>query len=230
MNKQSFLAIIPARGGSKRLPGKNIMPLNGKPLICWTFEAANKSKYISDIAISSDCSEIIETVKKCGAEVHFKRPKEIATDSASTIEVILHTIAFYKKELNKVYDYIILLQPTSPLRKTMHIDESIDLLFSKNADAIISVCETEHSPLWCNTLRDDLNLDNFLSPDVINKRSQDLQTYYRINGAIYICKTEKVEAEKKLFLDKNVFAYVMPKNASIDIDDEMDFKLAELLV
>jgi len=221
---KTFLAIIPARGGSKRLPKKNILELNNKPLIAYTIEAGLQSKYIDKVIVSSDDDEILNISRKFGADI-IKRPKELASDIATTFDAIKHTI----KNTNK-YDYIVLLQPTSPLRNLHHIDESIELLESKNADAIVSVSEVQHSPLWTNTIDDTLVMNNFLSDEIINKRSQDLETFYRLNGAIYICKTNKLLQEESFFLKKNIFAYKMNKESSIDIDEELDFKLAKLIL
>jgi len=219
-----YLAIIPARGGSKRLPNKNILDLNGKPLIAWSIEAAKKSKFIDEIVISSDSEEILEIAKKYDVNI-IKRPDELATDTASSIDVVKHVIENYPG-----YEYIVLLQPTSPLRTEKHINKAIELLEKKKADAVISVCEMDHSPLWSNTLPESLSMENFLREDVKNKRSQDLPKYYRLNGAIYICKIDKFLEKNTFFLDKNIYAYIMDKKSSVDIDDEIDFKLAEVLL
>lgn len=221
---KSFLAIIPARGGSKRLPRKNVLDLCGKPLIVWTIEATLKSKYIDKVVVSSDDDEILEISKKFGAET-IKRPDELASDTATTFDAIKYTIDNLEK-----YDYIVLLQPTSPFRDEKHIDEAIELLENKNADAVVSVCEMEHSPLWSNTLPQDGKMNNFLKDEVLNKRSQDLEKYYRLNGAIYICKTDKLLEQKSFFIKDNIFAYVMNRESSIDIDEEIDFNMAEFLM
>ena len=219
MNK-TFLAIIPARGGSKRLPRKNLLDLCGKPLIAWSIEAALKSKYISKVIVSSDDEEILNIAKEYKADF-IKRPDELASDTATTFDALKHTLENVGK-----YDYVVLLQPTSPLRSEKHIDEAIELLEEKSADAIISVCEMEHSPLWSNTLNEDLNMSNFLRDEVLNKRSQDLPKYYRLNGAIYICKTEELLENKGFFIKENIFAFKMNKENSIDIDEEIDFIIA----
>lgn len=223
MNK-TFLAIIPARGGSKRLPRKNILDLCGKPLISWSIEAALKSKYISKVVVSSDDEEILNISSNFGADI-IKRPYELANDTATTFDAIKHTIDNLEK-----YDYIILLQPTSPLRNEKHIDEAIELLEEKQADAIVSVCEMDHSPLWSNTLPKDGNMNNFLRDEVLNKRSQDLEKYYRVNGAVYICKTDKLLENKSFFLKDNIFAYIMDRKSSIDIDEEIDFLFAQRVI
>ena len=218
---KTFLAIIPARGGSKRLPRKNVLDLCGKPLIAYTIEAALKSKYIDKVIVSSDDEEILNISSNFGADI-IKRPIDLANDTATTFDTIKHTIDNFEK-----YDYIVLLQPTSPLRNEKHIDEAIQLLEEKNADSIISVCEMDHSPLWSNTLPKDGNMSNFLKDEILNKRSQDLEKYYRLNGAVYICKTDKLLENKSFFLKDNIFAYIMDRKSSIDIDEEIDFLFAE---
>ena len=221
---KTFLAIIPARGGSKRLPRKNVLGLCGKPLIVHTIEAALKSKYIDKVIVSSDDEEILNISSNFGADI-IKRPIDLANDTATTFDTIKHTIDNFEK-----YDYIVLLQPTSPLRNEKHIDEAIQLLEKKKADAIVSVCEMEHSPLWSNTLPKDGSMSNFLKDEILNKRSQDLEKFYRLNGAIYICKTEKLIENKSFFLKDNIFAYIMNRENSVDIDEEIDFKIAEVLI
>ena len=221
---KTFLAIIPARGGSKRLPRKNILDLNGKPLIAWSIEAGLKSKYVDRVIVSSDSDAILGISKKYKADI-IKRPDTLSSDTSSSIDAIIHTLKNMKE-----YDYVILLQPTSPLRSSKHIDESIELLFEKEADAIIGVCEMEHSPLWSNTLDKNLSMKGFLKEEISIKRSQDLDTYYRINGAIYITNREKLLEEKSFFLKDNIFAYIMNRESSIDIDKEIDFKMAEFFL
>jgi len=219
-----ILAIIPARGGSKRLPGKNILELAGKAMISWTIEAALNSKYIDDTLITSDCDTILDIAQKYDTRT-IKRPPELSGDDASSVDAIIHAL----KQVSEKYDYVVLLQPTSPLRTSRHIDEAIMLLNEKNADAIISVSEMNHSPLWSNQLDDSLSMENFLDEEILNKRSQELSTFYRLNGAIYICNIKKLLKEKTFFIQKNIYAYKMDKESSVDIDDDMDFKLAELL-
>lgn len=224
MNKnKTFLAIVPARGGSKRLPRKNVLDLAGKPLIVWSIEAGLKSQYIDEVVVTSDDNEIIEIARECGAKT-LKRPDELASDTATTYDAVAHTIKNYPH-----YDYIVLLQPTSPLREAEQVDEAIELLFEKNADAVISVCETEHNPLWSNTLPENNSMAEFLPEKIKNTRGQDLEHYYRLNGAIYICQTDMLLKERTFFIQENVFAYKMERKQSIDIDEEIDFKLAAFL-
>ena len=225
MNKnKTFLAIIPARGGSKRLPRKNVLDLCGKPLIAWSIEAGLKSKYIDKLIVTSDDEDILSISKKYGASI-IKRREELSSDTATTFDALKHTIDNLEK-----YDYIVLLQPTSPLRNEKHLDEAIELLEEKNADAIVSVCEMDHSPLWSNTLPKDGSMKSFLKEEVLNKRSQDLDKYFRLNGAIYICKMDKFLNNKGFFLKENIYAYLMNKEDSPDIDDEFDFLMTEYIM
>ena len=223
LNGKSFLAIVPARGGSKRLPRKNVLDLAGKPLITWTLEAARNSKYIDKIVVSSDDTEILQIADDLRVGI-IKRPNELAGDTATTVSVIEHVL---QQHFGK-FDFIVLLQPTSPLRNAHHIDEAIELLAQKNADAIISVCETEHSPLWTNTLPEDGNMNFFLNSEIKNKRSQDLPRYFRLNGAIYICSVDKLNECQTLLIDKNSYAYKMALSDSVDIDTQLDFNVAEI--
>ena len=222
LNEKTFLAIIPARGGSKRLPRKNILNLAGKPLIAWTIEAALQSKYIDKVLVTSDDDEILKVSNDYGAST-IKRPMHLSQDNSTSFEAISHAI-----ENTQEFDYIVLLQPTSPLRTSGHIDEAIQLIFQKKSDAIISVTEMEHSPLWANTLPENESMDYFLREDK-NKRSQDLETYYRLDGAIYISLKETLINTGSFFHKTGAYAYKMDNRSSIDIDNVMDFKFAEFL-
>lgn len=222
-----ILAIIPARSGSKGLKDKNIKELNGKPMIAYTIEAALNSSIFNDVIVSTDSKKYAKIAEKYGAQVPFLRPKELANDYASSNDVILHTLEEMKK-LNKTYDYFMLLQPTSPLRNEKNILEAYELLLEKKANAIVSVCETDHNPLLTNTIDDSLSMVNFID-NVNNKRRQDLPKYYRINGAIYLAKVNYY-TENQNFYKNKAYAYMMTKKESIDIDDIIDFKLAEVLL
>jgi len=227
---ENILGLISARGGSKELPRKNIKSLLGKPLIAWTIEQAFASKYLDRVVVSTDDKEIAEISKKFGAEAPFIRPKELASDKAQGIEVVLHAIEWLKKnDKRKQYNLIMLLQPTSPLRATEDIDKAIEFLFLKEAKAIVSVCEVDHHPLWANTLSEDGCMKDFIRQGVLNKNRQELPVFYRLNGAIYLAYCNYVK-EQKSFLGEKTFAYIMPRERSIDIDDEIDFELAEILI
>jgi len=228
INDKRLLAVIPARGGSKRLPRKNILELAGKPLISWTIEETQKSTFIDRVVVSTEDHEIGEIAKQFGKEIPFYRPSSLAGDSVTTMEVLLQLIEELKKQ-DEFYDYIILLQPTSPLRRVIHIDEACrQLIDHKNAGAIVSVCPAEHHPLWSNTLPESRSMSSFLKKDMHNLRSQDLPDYYRLNGAIYICETDLLCSEKTFFPKDVCYAFIMSQEDSIDIDTKEDFDLAQL--
>jgi CMP-N-acetylneuraminic acid synthetase len=227
-NEGSILAIIPARGGSKRLPRKNILPLAGKPLINYSIEAAKSISSIARVVISTDCEEIANTAQAAGGGVPFLRPASLSSDTSSSVDVVRHALEHFKS-IGENFDYVLLLQPTSPLRTAAHIQGAIDLLATKKADSVISVCECEHSPLWTNTLDDSLSLENFIPKNVKNMRSQDLPQYYRLNGAIYLTKVEQFLHEGVL-MSGNSVAFKMDSHSSIDIDTKLDFMLAEAIL
>lgn len=222
-----MLAVIPARGGSKGVPGKNIKELAGKPLIAYTIEAAIASNVFEKVIVSTDSAKIAEVASGFGAEVPFLRPHEISGDMTSSDDVILHALSFYKAQ-GIEFDTVCKLQPTSPLRSGRHLQEAYQLFREKKADFVVSVCECEHSPLWTGVIGDDLRLDNFISKEVKRACRQDLPTYYRLNGAIYMGKTDQFY-ENKSFLGKNSVAYIMNQEDSVDIDSELDFKIAEMI-
>jgi len=228
INKKRIIAIIPARKGSKRLPGKNTKLLVGKPLISWTIESALSCKYIDQVVVSTDCTEVSAIAKQLGASVPFKRPKLLSSDQSSSIDVVLHSLDYFTEE-GEIYDYVILLQPTSPLRNTEHISAAIELLLANSGDAVISVCKTEHSPLWMNTLGEGDSMNCFLKDSVKNKRSQDLPEFYRLNGAIYLVDIKRLKEENSFMLSDNIYAYKMSAKCSIDIDEKLDFDIAEVI-
>ena len=228
INNKSILAIIAARKGSKRLSGKNMLDLNGKPLIAWTIEQTLKSKYIDKIVISTDDENIINLSKDYKrVNAPFIRPKELSSDKASSLDVVLHALSFYRAN-GKNFDYVMLLQPTSPLRKSKDIDNSIEELSDK-IKSVVSVCETNHSPLWSNKLPINKSMKNFLSKNIKNMRSQDLPKYYRLNGAVYVSEVEYLVKEKG-FLGDQTKAYIMPIERSIDIDTKIDLELCKILL
>jgi len=222
-NKPSILAVIPARGGSKRLPRKNVLPLCGKPLISWSIEAAKNSKYIDDIIVTSDDKEILKIAKQHNI-ISQKRPTKLASDTATSFDTVKHVL-----ENNKKYDYFILLQPTSPLRTTKHIDEAIELLLQKKANNVISMCEVEHPVQWNTKLDKNHCLDKFIK-NINTKQSQEQDVHYRLNGAIYIIKTKVFLKEKSFFSKKKSFAYLMSQESSIDIDHQLDFDIAKIVL
>ncbi len=226
-SNKRILAIIPARSGSKGLRHKNIKLLNDKPLIAYTIEAAIESDIFTDIVVSTDSEKYASISKRYGASIPFLRPDELASDIASSADMIVYTIQRLK-ELGKVYDYFMLLQPTSPLRKASDIKNAVDLLIENKLDSVVSVCEAEHSLSIYNTLGDTLSLEGFINKNSATRR-QDDKKYYRINGSIYISNVEKYLSERDFF-GKNSKAYIMSRESSIDIDTELDFKIAEYIM
>lgn len=223
-NNKEFLAIIPARSGSKGLKHKNIKQLNGKPMIAYTIEAAIKSDIFDDVVVSTDSKRYADIAKQFGAKIPFMRPKQLATDMATTEEVIVYTLNKLK-ELGREYDYFMILQPTSPLRQPEDIICSVKLLLEKDGKSVVSICESEHSPLYMNTIDKSLSLDRFISKKVKTRR-QELPKYYRLNGAIYLSDVDYYLEYRDLYGRKS-YAYVMDKINSIDVDDEFDFLVAE---
>lgn len=220
---KSVLAVIPARGGSKGVPRKNIRELAGKPLIAWTIEEAKKSKYIDRLILSSEDEEIIDVAKKWGCEVPFVRPKELAQDETPGIEPVLHAV-----NMLTGYDYVVLLQPTSPLRNSEDIDGSIEMCLYKQALSCVSVTEVDKNPYWMYFL----NAKNHMEPVINNSRNyknrQEIPRIYALNGSVYISNIEQLIAVKS-FVESKTIAYPMPKIRSVDIDDEVDFQVAEYL-
>lgn len=225
---KKIIGIIPARGGSKGLPRKNILAFCGRPLITWTIERARACKYLDDIIVSTDDREIAAVSKKYGAEVPFLRPKRLAGNKSRMIDVIEHAVK-YLARAGRSWDIIVLLQPTSPLRRSIDIAAAIEKLFRKKARAIVSVCPSGHHPLWSNMLPGNGSMRKFLRPEVLGKNRQELPVYYQLNGALYVAYT-KYLFDNKGFLGAKTFAYIMPSDRSIDIDSRIDARLAELLL
>lgn len=225
---KSILAIIPARGGSKGVPKKNIKLLNNIPLIGYSIQEAKKSKYITRVVVSTDDEDIAEISKEFNGEIPCLRPKELATDTSSTIDSVVHMINYLKEKENYSPDYICLLQCTSPLRTHEDIDRAIEKLLNTEFDGIISVCEAEVNPYWTNIFEKD-KLKYFLEKGKNITRRQDLPKIYRYNGAIFIIRTD-IFTKEKTFETDNITGYIMSSENSIDIDTLNDFRIAELLM
>tara|TARA_B110001450_G_C17614095_1_gene478502 strand:+ start:139 stop:825 length:687 start_codon:yes stop_codon:yes gene_type:complete len=221
---KKVVAIIPARGGSKRLPGKNIRLLNGVSLIVYTINVAQKCVGIDKIIVSTDSDEIAQVALSSGVEVD-RRSKELSSDNATTIDVVKEFLI-----RSPGYDICVILQPTSPLRNVEDLQGSLDLFQKKNADAVISVCKAEHPPQWTNTIGSGGEMDNFLSNQDKNIRSQSFGSFYRLNGAIYCGSSRRLIKEASPYFDSKTYAYIMPRQRSIDIDTINDFELAEYYV
>jgi CMP-N,N'-diacetyllegionaminic acid synthase len=212
------LALITARGGSKGLPRKNLLPAGGKPLIAWTIEAAVKSKFINYTALTSEDEEIITTAKRWGCDVPFRRPAELASDTAKSIDVVLHAL-----DQIPGFDFVVLLQPTSPLRSADDIDAAFKSMLARSAPSCISVCEADQSPYWMYRLTNTNTLQSILPIQDELTRRQDLPTFYVPNGAIYIARIDWLRANRS-FMTTETTAFLMPKERSIDIDSAEDFK------
>lgn len=216
------LAIIPARGGSKRLPGKNTKLINGKPLICWSVEAALKSKFIDQIVVTSESDDILSEVKTYNIIKH-RRPERLALDTTTSIDVAVDVLATFSD-----FSVVIWLQPTSPLRTARNIDEALQLHAEKKAASIVSVTKVAHSPMLVNELDSERKLSNFPLGDIASKRAQDLRTFHQINGAIYV-NTTSFLLENYAFFSKDTVAYEMGFAESVDIDTIYDFELAKVI-
>jgi CMP-N-acetylneuraminic acid synthetase len=221
-----ILGLIPARGGSKRLPRKNALPLAGKPLIAWTIEAARAAGVLYDVVVSSDDDEIIHIAHEWGAQVPFIRPKELASDTATTLDVVQHAL----QKLMMPYDAVMILQPTSPLRRIEDIKAAVALMYQQQARGVVSVTQVRHPVEWAHALPEDGKMDDFLQQIVTDKRSQDLPVRYRVNGAICLVATDEVVKHQRLFPPTDCYAYRMDSKSSIDIDDAEDFQLAEAML
>lgn len=223
-----IIAVIPARSGSKGLPHKNIKSLCGVPLIAHTIRCAERAGIFDEIHLSTDSQEYAEIARRYGASVPFLRDSTLAGDTDTSWEVACAVLDEYGNR-GKEFDAIMLLQPTSPLRIPKDIMGAFELFERSGANAVVSVCEAEHSPLWCGTLPENLSLREFIPERVLNLPRQALEVFYRVNGAIYIVRASYLSRNVNLYAE-NCYAYIMPKERSTDIDDEIDFMLAETVM
>ena len=223
------LAIIPARKGSKRVPNKNIKEFHGKPLVAWSIDAAQRCNLDMDVVVSTDSQEIADISIAHGAEVPFLRPAEFSSDTSPTFDALKFSIDELIK-MGRYYDYLVLLQPTSPLRQPWHIDGAFGVMLKNHARTVISVCEIEHPVEWTLTLPEDNCIDSYIqeSFDNFQKRGQDFPKRYRMNGAVSCSPMEAFyECTGTIGLEGN-YAYIMDKKYSYDINDIYDFEMAEL--
>ena len=216
IKEKNLLALVPARGGSKRLKRKNILPFSGEPLIAWTIKAGLESPFVDRLIVSTEDPEIAKVSIKCGADVPFTRSLELATDATETIDVVFDVLKTLEN-VGERFEYLLLLQPTSPLRTADHINEAIELLLAKKADSVIGVCEVDHPVEWTATIPDDLSMNGFFSDAPKTTRSQNYLKRYRINGAIYLVRISRLFSEGSLFLKSGAYAYKMDRLHSIDL-------------
>ena len=223
MIKQKVLGLITARGGSKGLPGKNLKELGGIPLIGWTINAAKLAPSISRLILSSDDQQIIETARQFGCEAPFIRPASLATDAATSMDVILHAL-----EQSPGYEYVVLLQPTSPLRTSTDIESCISACIQSQAPAVVSVSEAKTHPWMCYRYNDHAFLESYIK-GVTPVRRQEMPIAYEVNGAVYVARVEWLKSQRS-FISDLTKTYLMPIERSVDIDSSIDFLVAESLI
>ena len=221
-----MIAIIPARGGSKGLPGKNILPLCGKPMIAYTIEAAKQSKYIDHVIVSTDDQKIAEIALQYGAEVPFLRQDFLASDTAQAVDNYIYTIERLSKEWNTPIEEFVVLQPTSPLRIAEDIDGAIEMFMEKKADSVISYTPEAHPVRWHKYLDENNAFIDIFDTTIANR--QDLKTSYYPNGAVYVFRFSMIK-ERKYYTDKS-YGSIMPRVRSVDIDYKEDFDYVEFLM
>ncbi|MGH7005666.1 MAG: cytidylyltransferase domain-containing protein [Alphaproteobacteria bacterium] len=227
-----ILAVIPARGGSKGLPRKNVLPLDGKPLIAWTIEAAKSAQRIDRVVLSTDDDEIAEVGRTYGCDVPFRRPAELAGDRSRQADVVAHAAKFLAAAGEGPYDIVVCLQPTTPLRKPSHIDEAVDAFLESGAESLISLKEQDYPPWWMFALENGRIRPAFgYEPgvNVFDMVRQQFPTVYRPNGAIYITRTESLFLSRRLVDIENCAYYLMPDEDSVSIDTALHFATAEAM-
>lgn len=231
--RPTVLGIIPARGGSKGLPNKNILPLAGKPLIAHTIAAALAARLLDKVIVSTDHEGIAEKARQYGADVPFIRPSELAQDDTAIYPVLAHAVRWLEQHEGYSPDYVMLLQPTSPLRNTEDIDSAVRLALEKDADGVVSLSSLKHHPYWTKGVSTDGRIVDFIPLDspleVSYNRRQDLPEAYALNGAIYLVR-RPVLLEKQTFYTDRTYAYIMPPERSIDVDSSWDLHIAELIL
>lgn len=224
---KKILGIITARSGSKGVVDKNIKLINGKSMLIYTIEEAIKSKVFDDLIISTDSQKYADLAIKAGATMTQLRPEHLATDTAKSVDVIKYELEELEK-IGKKYDYFMILQPTSPLRKAEDIIGAVNLMIEKDADNVLGMCECEHPPEWGCNIDESLNADE-LQTKMTHTRRQDLKKSYRLNGAIFLSKVENFKRTNNIYAGSN-FAYIMNRFDSMEIDSEDDFILIEMLL
>jgi CMP-N,N'-diacetyllegionaminic acid synthase len=220
-----ILALITARGGSKRIPEKNMRPLGGKPLIAWSIDVAKGIAEICDLLVSTDDSKIAEIAKNSGALVPWLRPANLATDKASSEEVALHALDWYEKEKGEV-DGLLLLQPTSPFRKRETVYRGIALFHEHNRRPVVGISPASSHPMWCVKVEDTV-MRKFIESEGSSLRSQDLPSAYVVNGAFYLVAPEDLRRQQSFFSEDTVPLVIDAPEESLDIDTEWDWMIAE---
>ena len=223
------LGLVTARGGSHGIPGKNLAPLCGTPLIAWTIQAAMHAGEVNRVVLSTDDSEIAEVASTYGAEVPFLRPRELARDDSPHIDAVIHALRMLEESERYCPEYTVVLQPTSPLRIAEDIDRAVDVARKQQAPAVVSVTTALHHPYLVKRLGPDGHLRDFVDTPDGYLRRQDLLEAYALNGAIYLIRSEAA-FEQKTLMPPGTVGYVMPQERSLDIDTPWDLKLAEYIL
>ncbi|MHB8475473.1 MAG: acylneuraminate cytidylyltransferase family protein [Steroidobacteraceae bacterium] len=223
-----ILALIAARGGSKRVPGKNIRLLGGRPLIVWSIDVAKEIPDICDILVSTDDVDIANVARRAGASVPWLRPSELATDAASSVDVCLHGLNWYEETSGKV-DGLLLLQPTSPFRTRGTVRRGIDLFRSNQCRSIVGLSPAVSHPMWCLQVNGN-SIRPFIEGGTMCLRSQELPPAYVLNGAFYLIEPDELRRQRSFCGDGTMPLIVDDPAESIDIDTEQDWRMAEALL
>lgn len=226
INGKTVLGLIPARGGSKGLPGKNTLDFCGRPLICWTIDAALTSRCLDSLVVTTDSPDIAGVARACGAEVPFMRPPELATDTASSIDVVIHALDWLQAA-GREFDIVVLLEPTSPLREATDIQAGLSRLLSSQAGSVVGVCRAESAhPAFMYRQGAEGHLVPFLDTQPTGLRRQDIEPVFYLEGTLYVSWTDVFRKRRSFYHDHTV-GYEVPKWKSIEIDDMTDFVIAE---
>lgn len=223
------MGLITARGGSKGVPRKNVSQVAGKPLIAWTIDAAKSAKTIDRLIVSTDDEQIARISREWGAEVPFTRPADLARDDSPHVDCVIHALEQMRDHAGYEPDYLVLLQPTSPLRTSADIDAAVNLALQQDVDAVVSVCETHDHPFLVRRMDAGGVLSPFMPCDLDYARRQDLPAAFAMNGAIYVNRVSRLLASRKIECD-NPLGYVMPPERSLQIDTPWDMRLCELVL
>jgi len=227
---KTVLGLIPARGGSKGLPGKNIVELCGKPLIAWSIETALQAGCIDELAVSTDSEEIAKIAEQSGAVVPFLRPAALATDTSPSIDVVTHALDYYRDRRSKNFDFVVLIEPTSPLREASDIDLALEEMLAAGADSVVSVCLAGNShPAFMFRVGVDGRLEATQSGGFKTLRRQDLEPAFFPEGMVYASCVKKLR-EHQGFFQLNTIGYIVPKWKSPEIDDIVDFLHVEAIM
>lgn len=224
-----IVGVITARGGSKAIPRKNVKVVGGKPLIAWTILAAKESSALSRVVVSTDDSEIAEVSARWGADVPFTRPASLAQDLSSHIDVVLHTLDWLEQNESVRPTYVMLLQPTVPFRSADDIDHAAEIAYQTDADSVVSVYPSERHPFLSKQITEEGRLRDFVFRIESDLPRQTLPPAYTLNGAIYLIKPHILK-QRHSWYSENTYAYVMPAERSMDIDNEWDLYVADLIL